>query len=187
MGVDGIRYALNLERAVKYFERAAEAGEVDAMEALAEMYQHGHGVRGDTRKARTLFEKAATARFSQRTERTGCEVALRRDPPSLPNTRCEQGARGLRPNARGTPKASRPNAKFGSRPATWKSARIWDSHASSGMRKGSGDVLASVDDLTVVQAWALHQVCTRLKRRSPRPLRAQVKIHLKRRTSNRYF
>lgn len=54
-------YALDVRRAEKLYRSAAEAGHVDAMLALADMFARGAGVRPNFAVARIWYERAARA------------------------------------------------------------------------------------------------------------------------------
>ena len=76
MGVDGVNEKLyanwtdkNFEsrkdkfpRIAEWFEKAAEAGNIDAMEALGYLYENGIGVAANSQKAKEWNDKAAEAK-----------------------------------------------------------------------------------------------------------------------------
>jgi TPR repeat protein len=51
----------DLAEALKWFEKAAALGNIDAMNNISAMYNVGHGVSQDLAKAREWYEKAAAA------------------------------------------------------------------------------------------------------------------------------
>jgi len=62
-------------QAARYFEQAAIFGLVEAQYELALLYEKGMGVRTDSAKARSLYEKAAKQNHIEATEKMAEYVA----------------------------------------------------------------------------------------------------------------
>jgi len=56
---EGIGFAQDYEKAVKWYRKAAESGHLEAMRGLAEMYEQGKGVIQDYAEAVKWYRKAA--------------------------------------------------------------------------------------------------------------------------------
>jgi uncharacterized caspase-like protein len=74
-----------LDEAIRYFERAAEAGSAEAQFELAKLYAEGRGLQADPRKAIELFEQAAAQNEPRALNRLGYyyfygEMGLPEDP-----------------------------------------------------------------------------------------------------------
>jgi TPR repeat protein len=61
--------------AARHFEQAAVAGLVEAQYELAMLYEKGMGVRTDSAKARSLYQKAANQNHIEATEKMAEYVA----------------------------------------------------------------------------------------------------------------
>jgi TPR repeat protein len=60
-GSENLSIKKDIDKAVKFFHRAAELGSAEAYHNLGTMYFNGHGVVKDETKAKQYFEKAALA------------------------------------------------------------------------------------------------------------------------------